>query len=283
MEAFTTAWSQWAVFIGFLIALASAFWVFYNAQQENKEATIYKVIMVVAAILIIPSLIASPTLGLPINLGGAAQPLLWLSLGATVAVIGAIIAYATNLGVRYLHVCPTCGRPLDPSWDRCPYCEQPTTEVAVPPPAPEIPPTVEAAPQQLVPEPGFAAPLPTEILRRPPPQLGWLVVRTGPRTGKEFRLMEVTSIGRDAALNDIAIDDAAITRQHAKIRLEEGRFVIYDLASANGTFVNEEKILRHVLMDKDAVKMGETLFTFMEVREEKAAGKEAGERAAEES
>lgn len=272
MEAFVTVWSQWAVFIGFLIALAIAFWIFYNAQQENKEATIYKVIAVAAAILIIPSLIASPTLGLPINLGGAAQPLLWLSVGATVAVIGAAIAYATNLGVKYLHVCPTCGRPLDPSWDRCPYCEQPITEVAVPPPVPEVPPTVEAAPRELERLPEFAAPLPTEILQRPPPQLGWLVVLTGPWTGKEFRLMEVTSVGRDAALNDIAIDDAAISRQHAKIKLEEGRFVIYDLASANGTFVNGEKILRHVLADKDAVKMGETLFAFMEVREEEATG-----------
>ena len=293
MEAFLAAWSGWAVFIGFLITLAIAFWTFYNAQQENKQATIYRVIAVVAAILIIPALIASPTLGLNIKLGGAAQPLLWLSIGATLVAVVAFILYMANVGVGHAYVCPTCGRPLDPSWDHCPYCEPQETEIDIDSSEPDMLETREAAPPEpmhgVVVEPLPMAPARTEMLRRPPPQLGWLVVRTGPRAGKELRLMEITSIGRDAALNDIAIDDGAISRQHAKVRLEEGRFAIYDLVSANGTFVNDEEILKHVLSDKDTVRMGETTFTFMEVREkseseeEKTAEKEAEEETAEES
>ena len=44
------------------------------------------------------------------------------------------------------------------------------------------------------------------------------------------------SIGR-AASNAIAIDDPTISRQHAVIKLEDGEFRVYDLGSANGTYV----------------------------------------------
>jgi pSer/pThr/pTyr-binding forkhead associated (FHA) protein len=90
-------------------------------------------------------------------------------------------------------------------------------------------------------------------------------VRGGARAGKEFRLQEVTNVGRDATQNDIAIDDTAISRQHARVKLEDGKFVLYDLASANGTSVNGQKILKHELANGDQVTMGETQFTFMQV------------------
>ncbi|MCB0314759.1 MAG: FHA domain-containing protein, partial [Calditrichaeota bacterium] len=42
----------------------------------------------------------------------------------------------------------------------------------------------------------------------------------------------------------------------AEIRLEEGRYVLYDLKSTNGTRVNGQRIEHHVLQDGDVVEFG---------------------------
>lgn len=139
---------------------------------------------------------------------------------------------------------------------------------------PVAPPAYEVAPSP--------TPAETISLRRPPPRLAWLVVTSGPSIGKEFRLGEVTTVGRDAALNDVVIDDPAISRQHAKIRLEGGQFVLYDLATDNGTFVNDQRIIRSSLMDGDVIKLGETTLVFLEVKRESSSfhttGKDIGKQ-----
>lgn len=108
----------------------------------------------------------------------------------------------------------------------------------------------------------------TMIMGKPPPALAWLVVMSGFRTGKLFPLdPSGTVIGRDAQ-NDIVLDDEAASRQHAKLRkeTEQGsnveQFYIYDLASANGTLVNDKKVVREALKDGDRVRIGETLLVF---------------------
>jgi pSer/pThr/pTyr-binding forkhead associated (FHA) protein len=119
------------------------------------------------------------------------------------------------------------------------------------------------------------APAKTEVLVKPPAQLAWLVIYSGPRAGKDFRLGEITNIGRDATQNDIVIDDPAVSGQHARIKLEKGQFVLYDLASTNGTFIKDpetgewKEIHKQALADKDRIKMGNTILFFMEVREKK--------------
>lgn len=60
---------------------------------------------------------------------------------------------------------------------------------------------------------------------------------------QEFVLMEgsTVSIGR-ASSNDICIPEQHVSRQHAVIKYRDGFFMINDLDSANGTFVNDQKI-----------------------------------------
>ena len=73
---------------------------------------------------------------------------------------------------------------------------------------------------------------------------------------------------------DIVIDDNSVTRQHAKIRLleeeREGKkvkvFVLYDLATENGTFVNEQEIVKQPLQDGDHILIGRTQFVFKQVQ-----------------
>jgi hypothetical protein len=83
-------------------------------------------------------------------------------------------------------------------------------------------------------------------------------MRSGPTIGKIFSLdaQEVT-IGRDAA-NIIAINDAEISRRHARMELRGSAYVIQDLGSTNGTFINGTRISgMQVLNPGDTVAFGE--------------------------
>jgi hypothetical protein len=89
-----------------------------------------------------------------------------------------------------------------------------------------------------------------------------LVVKSGKRSGSTFPLRKkVINIGRESE-NEIVVDDNKVSRQHAKIKLEDDKFVIYDLASTNGTFVNNQKITSISLNDGDEIKIGDTILVF---------------------
>jgi pSer/pThr/pTyr-binding forkhead associated (FHA) protein len=109
------------------------------------------------------------------------------------------------------------------------------------------------------------------IRREEPPTFAWFVLVEGIHAGKIFRLhSDVTLIGRDPSC-DIVLDDQAISRQHVKIRSDEGDedeqvFVLHDLATENGTFVNDEEVLKHELSDGDHVRMGRTQMVFKQVQ-----------------
>ena len=69
-------------------------------------------------------------------------------------------------------------------------------------------------------------------------------------------------IGRDPAA-EILIDDAKVSRQHSRIRVEGDRAVLEDLASRNGTFRNGKKIERPaVLADGDEIGVGRVCLVF---------------------
>ena len=285
------AWYNWGVFVAFVLALGAVFWVFFDSQRRGKESILWKVVAVVSLILILPSVILriDPSLGTRVQ--RAIDILGYLGLAAGVAATVTLFAYSLGLGVK-TNRCPNCGQPQDPSWDHCPYCSPPVSTIASPPP-----PVIGASPSPLdlrqepwleptrAPiSPGLGAepvrgmsglgvesmppigPQKTEILIKEPPQLAWLIVKSGARTGREFRLGEVSNVGRDASQNDIVVDEPSVGRQHARIRLENGQFVLYDLATTNGTFVNGQQVQKQTLADGDAVRMGSAEFTFMEVK-----------------
>ena len=75
-----------------------------------------------------------------------------------------------------------------------------------------------------------------------------LVVRQGPITGQVFDLnLNVVSIGRDIA-NDFVINDAEVSRKHAKLTLEGDRYKIEDLNSTNGTYIDGQRLIGPHLM-----------------------------------
>jgi len=69
-----------------------------------------------------------------------------------------------------------------------------------------------------------------------------LTISKGPHLGKTFELAkEKVTIGRDAAV-DVTFDIAEVSRSHAIITRQGDNYLLQDLGSTNGTFVNEKKI-----------------------------------------
>jgi len=90
-----------------------------------------------------------------------------------------------------------------------------------------------------------------------------LIALTGPLKGQTFGLSETDfSIGRDPA-NSLCIDDALISRQHARIRQEPIGFSIADLNSRNGTFVNSVPVTARTLESGDRILIGDSLLLFV--------------------
>jgi len=86
------------------------------------------------------------------------------------------------------------------------------------------------------------------------------VMRSGPTTGKIFPLEgEEIFVGRDAS-NGVAINDAEVSRKHARLSLQGSAYVIQDLGSTNGTFINSQRIATtQVLNPGDTVSFGENI------------------------
>jgi pSer/pThr/pTyr-binding forkhead associated (FHA) protein len=71
-----------------------------------------------------------------------------------------------------------------------------------------------------------------------------------------------TSIGRTSA-NDIAIENLAVSRRHAEIVRLEDQFLLRDLHSSNGTYVNGLRIVEHALCDGDTILIGKHTLLFI--------------------
>lgn len=69
------------------------------------------------------------------------------------------------------------------------------------------------------------------------------------------------SIGR-LADNMIVIDHPVVSGRHARVFREGNHYVVEDLKSTNGTFVNEKPIARHTLLEGDLVQVGKHSLVF---------------------
>lgn len=86
------------------------------------------------------------------------------------------------------------------------------------------------------------------------------VMRSGPTPGVVFPLEgEQLTIGRDST-NGVAINDAEVSRKHSRLMFQGGKYVIDDLGSTNGTFVNGQRLAGPVVLKAgDVVSLGEQI------------------------
>lgn len=80
---------------------------------------------------------------------------------------------------------------------------------------------------------------------------------------EEYMLDEEVTIGRDGQ-NNIALRDPYISKKHARIIQDEGQYFLEDLDSANGVYLNNEKILDVIMLKNgDRIKLGQIEFLFV--------------------
>jgi pSer/pThr/pTyr-binding forkhead associated (FHA) protein len=84
-------------------------------------------------------------------------------------------------------------------------------------------------------------------------------------TEKSYRLQthRPFTVGRDPG-NDIILRDPKVSRHHAEIIFERGFFVVHDLTSANGTYINGKRVRVAPLTHAAKVRMGNTYGRFSE-------------------
>jgi hypothetical protein len=154
--------------------------------------------------------------------------------------------------------------------------EPPNGTIPAPPPSPPIAPMAQTAVAGSLPLAPAATPNPLESDRRTivvadAPQhstkgkiVGWLITYTRNPDGEDYRLYAgYNRIGANPVC-DIVLEDETVSGSHAIIVYRDGRFLIKDDLSRNGTFVNAREISEaHPLQSYDQIRIGNTHITFI--------------------
>jgi hypothetical protein len=145
-------------------------------------------------------------------------------------------------------VCTQCEQQLDQSWDTCAYCAEQAAAAAA---ASQKPMKTQAFMVGGGGSTGGGMQL-----------LGWIVPIQGPQRGELFALSPQTVIGKDPASCTIVLQDGFMSSRHAEIKAEGGIWILKDLKSTNGTYVNDKKVDSHELVDNDVVMFGKCIVKF---------------------
>ena len=88
-----------------------------------------------------------------------------------------------------------------------------------------------------------------------------LEIVEGANAGRQIPVESVVDIGREPSLAVHLDDDTQVSRRHARVTVQNGRAVVEDLGSTNGTYVNEQPIHSpRMLNPGDRIRVGLTLF-----------------------
>jgi hypothetical protein len=159
---------------------------------------------------------------------------------------------------------------MEDSWQICPYCQKTgfqgsgtgggaeaakTRLETAPPPFP-------GAAAASTPAGGRKTVLLAEV--RKAPVVGWFVAMSGVQKGEDFRVRDGQNTLGSSPDSDIVIRDVTVSGHHASIRHKDQKFILTDLDSTNGTFLNEaaEPVAREDLKDNDTVRVGDVVLKF---------------------
>jgi hypothetical protein len=126
-----------------------------------------------------------------------------------------------------------------------------------PPPQPPKAPPLSSGPPSGAMKADVTVPVPRMAPRdgaAPPPSMLTVMGEVG--TLGEHRLGAINNIGRSPD-NQIQMGHAGVSRHHATVKANGATFVLTDLGSQNGTFVNGIRVTEHVLADGDHIGIGD--------------------------
>jgi len=104
-----------------------------------------------------------------------------------------------------------------------------------------------------------------------------MVQTDGTNVGVEYDVGEHTSMGRSTANTIVMDDEKKASRHHVVIRRVEGRYILVDLGSKNGTYVNGARYQARSLRDEDVIRVGKTIFKFYRTEDDPVVrGQEIG-------
>ena len=199
--------------------------------------------MVFSALVLVANLVSGVALIAGVDVGGILVRYRGVGAGALIwaAIAAFILYYLARPDVReafqgdYVEPIPVPG----------PTVPHPVT----PPPAPPPPPPTG----------------PTQYVHEPFHPTAWLVLKQPGRSGRQSRLrVGRNTIGREESCG-VILDDPTVSSEHAAIVFEHGRFVLYDLAARNHTYLNGQRIQRQMLYDNDEIRLGNSVLVFKKV------------------
>ena len=223
----------WFIFL--LLAMIAVIWLLYDSMNRRLPALGWRMGIILTAALLLPAILYRFTVTdltdmVTSPLAPFAEPIFYLGvLGGILPVVLAIGYYVSYQGMVG---CPN-GHVYEAIAGRCPECAP--HGVVVPPIVPPRPP--EPRPERGG-RPG----------RIPPKAHAWLIARDG----RDHQLNQgVTTIGRSAQNDICLIGDTTMSNNHAKIVEQNGHYRLNDLASTNGTRVNNRLVREPVLLEPD--------------------------------
>lgn len=83
----------------------------------------------------------------------------------------------------------------------------------------------------------------------------------GPLAGTVYQLFAETAIGRSST-SDLVVHSGMLSRSHARVLLVGPDWILHDLGTSNGSFVNGERVTARKLHDGDVLKLGDAVFKF---------------------
>jgi serine/threonine-protein kinase len=102
-----------------------------------------------------------------------------------------------------------------------------------------------------------------------------LIAESGKIIGQDFLVADNVVLGRKRTC-DVIVDDVKSSREHTRIFKEGGSYYVQDLNSSNGTYLNELRIDKSLLVFGDRVRIGETVLVFVGDPEQNLEGQNVG-------
>lgn len=167
------------------------------------------------------------------------------------------------------NVCARCGYSLAPGDRFCAECgaltseQEQSTAAHFEPPSSEITGTIYSLGTTNVTDSGPLEPVQTSKHAQLEPGTHALMILKGPAAGTRIDLVgEQMTVGR-APDTDVFLDDITVSRQHAHFDHVGDTWVLVDLGSLNGSYVNRERVDQVELEQGDEIQIGKYRFHYL--------------------